>query len=308
MSFDLLIIDILIIQLVLLVVEIIEGLVLGDQGEKGFLVDYYMDLRGEEKPKKPSLFKTLQTKLSGNQTISKKATYIYMICGSLAAYGFGIVFFQNHKAAFIVALGGVFVPRYVVSNIRQKRLDLLNRQLKETLQSIANSLRAGTSLPVAFERSLEDMGRVLANDRDKPIIDELELIVYQLKMGHPMEDVLFQFRQRVDIEDVRDFVSATLITKQKGGNLAEVMTNVAQTIADKITIKNEIAVLTAGKRAEAKMLTFSPIGLVLFLELTSPDYMAPMHNTGIGLVLMVTGLVLLTVNWFVGKKIVDIKI
>lgn len=308
MTFDLILIDILVFQVVLLVLEITEDLVIGDRGKRNEVANYLREVRGEDIQIKKSRWSNLYDKLSGEYMISKKAIYGYMVLGFIFVYSFGLLFFRNQITALLFAGTGLLLPKYIVNSRRKRRQAILNRQLKEALQSIANSLRAGASLVTSVIRCLDDLKRVLVNEKDKPMVDELEKVVYQIRMGLPLEEALIQFRERVDLEDVRDFVNATLITKAKGGNMAHVMNEVAQTIGEKITIQQEIMVLTAGKRSEAKLLTFAPIGIVLLLALTSPKYMEPMYNTIYGQILLIIGIILLAINFYIGKKIMDIKI
>ena len=103
-------------------------------------------------------------------------------------------------------------------------------------------------------------------------------------------------------------MNATLITKRRGGNLTEVLSNISKIISEKIEIKNEILVMTAGKRMEAKILSIMPIGIVTCLTLLSPEYMSPMYESLIGKTLMFIGFLFIALNYLVSRKIVKIDI
>ncbi|MFZ5353639.1 MAG: type II secretion system F family protein [Bacillota bacterium] len=278
----------------------------GYQIRPNHLSAYYCEVKGEEKKRK----RKIKTKHKKAKPIKLDAkNYIkYALPAVLLVFIFCYTFIRSTTFAFILSPLGLLYPQYIINMKIQKRKELLNIQFRDMLQSVTNSLRAGNSLQGAIERSLEDVKRLLKMQLDKPIIEELETINYELQIGKNLDEALISFRDRVNMEDVDIFVNAALITKEKGGNLTEIMANVSETISDKIEIKREIVTLTAGKRAEAKLLTFMPLGLVLFLSFVSPSYMRPMYETLLGKFMMAIGLVLLICNYVIGKKIININI
>lgn len=184
----------------------------------------------------------------------------------------------------------------------------MNLQLREAMFTLSSSLLAGASLQRAIERSVPDLERIFHNAKDAPIIQEFRRMADDLRMGYALEETMIAFRDRVQLEDVDDFVNATLITKRRGGNLTEVLSNISKIISEKIEIKNEILVLTASKRMESKILSIMPIGIVVCLSLLSPEYMSPMYGSLIGRVLLFTGFLLIGLNYIVSRKIVKIEV
>lgn len=199
-------------------------------------------------------------------------------------------------------------PAFRLRAGRKRRMELLNWQLKDALYSLAASLKAGCSLPTALERSLTDLKRLLANERETPILDEMTALVQSLHLGDSVENTLLEFSDRVQLEDVHDLVNGILITRSKGGNLAEIMEAIAQTITEKIEVKQEIRVLTAGKIMEARCLGTLPLIMLLILSLTSPEYMAPLYETLAGRAMLVTGLLLMLAGFVVAQKITQIDV
>ncbi|MHC1723783.1 MAG: type II secretion system F family protein [Aminipila sp.] len=270
-----------------------------------YLKLYYDKIRGEEKKEKQVILKKKENKTS----FKKHLTYwVYSLPAIAVIFFCSYIFFKSVFTAAILCLLGFFYPKYKIKAKIRKRKEILNIQLREAMISISNSLKAGNSLQIALERCLEDMRRMLRNKVEKPIIEEFENIVYDIQIGKTLEEALIGFRERTRMEDVDTFVNAAIITKEKGGNLAEVMANVSDSISDKIQIKREIMTLTAGKRSEAKLLTFVPIILVMALSTISPSYMRPMYETLPGKIMMIIGVVLLAINYFLGKKIINIEI
>lgn len=292
--------------IVYLMMENILDAILGPAIGYHHMIEYFAAIKGEEKRgKKKKLGKPEKRK---ELKMNTKTFLSYALPISVLIFGFCLLFFRSRAIAFFFSMSGLFYPRVVMNKKIKKRKELLNIQLREALQSISNSLKAGSSLQSAIERCLEDVKRVLKGQPEKPIVEELEIIVYELQLGKSLDEALIAFQNRADLEDVTTFVNAAIITKEKGGNLTEVMANVCEMIGDKIQIRREIMTMTAGKRAEAKLLTFAPVVLVLVLSVLSPSYMKPMYETLVGKIMMITGIVLLLINYFIGKKIIDINV
>ncbi|MBN6188053.1 type II secretion system F family protein [Aneurinibacillus sp. BA2021] len=279
--------------------------------EEQFLSNYLRDLRGDEQISQggeqgQALFQT-GDKVGG--IMPRKTYHLFMIAVGVGSFFFGFLLFQNVFLALCFAVFfALYYPKYYISTKVKKRQETFNLQFKEALYSISNSLKSGLSFVSALERALEDMKRLYGKQKEKPIIQELEIIVYDIKMGASLEEALHRFKLRMKGEDVQDFVNASLHAKTSGGNLAEVMASVAKIIGDKITIQNEILVATASKRSEASILSVTPFVILLVLMFLSPEYMKPMYDTALGQGMLVLGVLFLVMNFIISKKIMDIKI
>lgn len=189
-----------------------------------------------------------------------------------------------------------------------KRKELFTYQFREALISMSNSLKAGVSLPSAIERCKNELTNTLRTQAEKPILKELEIMVNEIRMGKSLAEVLSSFQQRMQMEEVDNFVNAAIITEKTGGNLSEVMVNVCTMIGDRIQMKREIESLTAGKRSESRILTIAPLLIIPALALLSPSYLKPMYDTFLGKMLMSIAFMLLIANFIIGKKIMNIKL
>lgn len=189
-----------------------------------------------------------------------------------------------------------------------RRRQVLGDQLKDALSSIATSLRAGNSLVTAFERVVPDLERLLRGQTETPIIEEMARVVQELHLGSSLEEALVRLRDRVQLEDVTDFVNATLLCRVRGGNLPEVVSTIAQIIADKVSVRSQIRVLTAGKRMESTLLTIMPPVLIVGMALSSPGYLQPLLESLFGQLLMILACLLLVGAFLIGRRIVDIEV
>lgn len=302
-------ISLLVACTVYLVYSIVMEIWIGNKGEKGSLRKYYSYLRGEEKIRRSWGEKIVGVNKDQSQYAFDTKKYLfYALPVCLGIFLFMVFFFRSLPFSLVVSLIGLLYPRMIIIGLIHKRKTLLNYQLKEAMFSLSSSLKAGASLQMAIERTVYDLERIYYSDKDAPIVAEFRRMSEELSVGYSVEETLVSFRNRVQLEDVDDFVNATLIAKTRGGNLMEILNNISRIISEKIEVKQEISVMTAGKRMEAKILSVMPIGIVTSLTLLSPDYMAPMYDSIIGKMLLFMGFIFIAINYFISRKIVNIEV
>lgn len=229
------------------------------------------------------------------------------VAASVLAAG-GLLFFRSAALACVLALAAPLYPYTLERTLKRKRRDLLISQFGMALPAMASSLRSGASLRTAVERAAPDLDRMLAGQPLRPMVTELERVVRDLQMGFSLEEALVRFRDRLQLEDVTDFVGAILLCRIRGGNAAVVMASIAEIIEEKIAVQQQILTLTAGKRMEGNMLIFAPPVLVGFLTLTSPGYLAPLYEGLAGQVMLVVGIGCLSAAYFIGRRLLEIEI
>lgn len=275
----------------------------GSKGKKGEITKLFRTLDGntQSREKKGKLKK-------GINTMSSKQYIILFIPVGLTTFTFSLIFFRSVISAMIIMMISTVYPYYMMHAKQNKMKQLLNYQLRDALNALLASLKAGSSINNALVRTHEDLERIFLNEKHKPIVNEFRIISYELDMMIPVEEVLENFKLRNDIEDITDFVNVTLMTRRQGGNLNEVIHRVAEIISDRIQIEREINTLVAGKKMEAKVLTILPVILVVLLSMISPEYMSPLYDTLLGRLLMIFASILLAINYFVGKKIIEIEV
>ncbi|WP_127580762.1 type II secretion system F family protein [Paenibacillus koleovorans] len=295
--------------IVYIVFLFILSLLEGNRGSRGHIKRYFDHIRGKEKKRVTIVNKLLRLSPDQQQyAFDAKKYFYYSLPACLAIFLFMTFMLRTWEISLVIGLVGLYYPRLIILSRINKRRKQLNMQLKDAMYSLSTSLKAGSSLQKAIERSVADLQRIFYRDKDAPIVLEFKKMSEDLNMGYTIEEALTAFRDRVQLEDVNDFVNATLIAKNRGGNLTEIFTNITRVISDKIEIKNEINILTAGKKMESKILSFMPIGIVACLTLLSPDYMEPMYSTFLGKVLMIVGFIFIVLNYFISRKIVNIEV
>lgn len=194
--------------------------------------------------------------------------------GALAGlFRFGISF-----GPIILGLVGFLLPPLIVGFLQRRRQNLFNDQLGSMLQLLSNSLKTG----YAIDRALE----TVAAKSQPPVSTEFERVTTEITLGTSVEDALSALLLRINSPDLEFIVTAILLHVRVGGNLAEVLDTIADTLRDRLQTKRDMSVLTAQSRASATIITGLPILLGLGLYVFVPGYFAPMTSTFVGYVLL----------------------
>jgi len=238
--------------------------------------------------------------------VSLNYTQTFLVC--LGMFIFGFFLFRSILPALLMSLLGLLYPRIKAARDKKRVEEKLLLQFREAILSLASSLKAGSSLQMALQRCETDLDRELRLQKEKPMLDALKTMNSDIQLGKPIDDVLTDFKNEHELEDISHFIDAIIMTRSKGGNLADVITNTAESISDKILIQQEIKLATAQKRMEASVLTFMPVGLVVILMVLNPGYMQPMYDTTLGTILLFVAIIMLVINYFIGRKVTNIDI
>lgn len=310
-----LLISFLVGLLVLLVATISERIILGNRGKKGQLTSHFDSLKGKDTKLKKKFFsfklKRNSIKDSNKDVknrMSKNKYYIYILPICISIFILSYISFKSITMALIMSLFGLVFPKIMINKAKKKKKEIISYQFRDALNSIMTSLKAGLSINSAITKCAEDLEKLHGSLKEKPMLEEFRKIRSDMGMGFSVDDALKNFRNRIEMEEVDDFVNTIIIVRQKGGNPVEIMDNVTVMINEKISIKRDIDILTAGKKMESRILTMMPIILIFALSIFSPEYMEPLYSTTLGKILIIFGLVLLIINYFIGKKIIDINV
>ena len=165
---------------------------------------------------------------------------------------------------------------------------------------LSNSLRAGFSFLQAME--------IISREMQPPMSTEFARVLRETNLGKPLEQALQQMDERVDNEDFSLVITAVLIQQQVGGNLAEIIDTIRDTIIERVRLRREITTLTAQGRATGMVLAVIPIALGVALYTISPAYMGPLFTTTIGKMAIGAAAFMEVVGFIIIYKIMDIKI
>ena len=218
----------------------------------------------------------------------------------LAAYVVMFLVSGSILVGVAAALIGFFVPGMVVNSKKKKRSATMTTDLPEALTIISSGLRAGFSFPQAVS--------VVVREMEGPLTTEFSRVLKENRLGKPMDDALQDMIERIENDDVEMLITALMIQRQVGGNLAEVLDSIAHTIRERVRIKGEISTLTAEGKLTAIILSLLPPGVAGALALLNPAFIATLVEETIGLVLIAVAIVLQIIGVIVIRKIVSIEV
>jgi tight adherence protein B len=200
----------------------------------------------------------------------------------------------------IAAVAAFMIPAVWLRVKVSRRIAKINAQLVETITLIANAQRAG----FAFAQGVD----VAAKRVGPPMSTELNRLLLDMNLGSSTETALMAMNERIGSDDVDMVITAILIQRQTGGNLAEVLENVTETMRDRERIAGEIKTLTASQRLTGWILSFWPLVLGLLFFAINPSMTSLLWTTGAGIVLLVIWAVLNTLGIFTIRRILNIDI
>src|SRR5256712_1903673 len=223
------------------------------------------------------------------------AEYLLIRMGAVALGALiGLFRFGFSIGPIVIAAVGFVIPPLVVSYLQRRRQNMFNQKLGGMPQLLSNSLKTG----YAIDRALE----TVATKPQPPVSTEFERVTTEVTLGTSVEDALSALLLRINSPDLEFIVTAILLHTRVGGNLAEVLDTISDTLRDRLQTKRDMSVLTAQSRASTTIITGLPILLALGLYVFVPGYFAPMTSTVIGYVLLgIAGLLILVGNVLINR-------
>ena len=235
--------------------------------------------------------------LQGNST----TTVANLILTSLGLFMAGYFITWLFAAMVLIDIAGGlalgFAPYGILSFKCSRRIRAFNAVLAESIDMLARALRAGHSVVSAIE--------MLSENAQEPAASEFGEIFKQMNLGLPMRDALLQLLVRVPSADLRVLVTAILVQKDTGGNLAEILDRTVFVIRERLRIQGEIQVQTAQGRITGWILSALPIVMMVVLNLVNPGYSSMLFSDPFGRKLMYCSMGMLAVGAFIIRRIVN---
>ena len=198
------------------------------------------------------------------------------------------------------AVAGFFLPRLYVGRKQSARIDRFNDQLVDGLNMMSNALRSGASFPQSLD--------LVAHELPSPIAEEFGQVVAEVSIGSPMDEALENLINRVKSYDLFLVVTAMLVQRQTGGNLAEILENIGETIRERIKLLRQVEVLTAQERFSGIIVGLMPVFLLGALAILSPAYHGPFLETQLGRILFGVAAVFQITGFIVMNRVSKIEV
>ena len=234
--------------------------------------------------------------------ISTRAGSFLLICMTTAIVLSALVLFWSKSGMFAWAAGliGFFIPYTYASYRRTKRFDRFEELFPQAIDTLARAVRAGHAFTTALE--------LIANEVNEPVAGEFRKLFEEQKFGMPVRDALVNLTDRVPLVDVKFFVTAVMLQRETGGNLAEILDNLSYVIRERFKILRQVRVFTAQGRLTMLLLMGLPPLIVVVMLVFNPGFIQPLFSEPLGHMLIVIGITLQTVGYFVIRKIIQIQV
>jgi tight adherence protein B len=202
--------------------------------------------------------------------------------------------------SLLAAAIGLAIPFIIVSQLRRARFFKFAQRFPDSIDLLVRAVRAGHSLTSAIE--------MIGQELPEPLSGEFRKVFEEQKFGMPVRDALMNLTERVPLVDVKFFVTAVMLQRETGGNLAEILDNLSYVIRERFKIQRQLRVHTAQGRLTMALLMAMPPAVVAILAVFSPDFVRPLFYDPIGHSLLVVSIALQTIGYFVIRKIIKIQV
>jgi tight adherence protein B len=212
-------------------------------------------------------------------------------------FGFAAI---NVIAGALFGFAAFFAPRMVFNIARDRRRAAFEQQLVDGLELLANSVRAGMTLPQAME--------LLVREMKPPITQEFGRVLQEYRLGTDFDQALLNAARRLASRDLDVLVNAIMITRRSGGNIGEIFQRIAAWIRERVRIEGKIKALAATGNLQALVMSSMPFGLMVALLFVDPPHVQLLFSTTLGLfsVGVVVALVIVAFLWI--RRIMNIDI
>jgi tight adherence protein B len=202
--------------------------------------------------------------------------------------------------AGLLGLAVPFVVRGLVRRRVHQQQQLFASQLPDNLQVLASALRAGHSLVGALS--------VVVEDSPEPSRREFQRVIGDEQLGVPLEEAIETVAERMDSSDLRQVGLVAALQHETGGNTAEVLDRVADTVRERFELRRLVRTLTTQGRMSRWILTSLPAFLLAVISFLNPEYVEPLYSRQGGRILLVVAAVMVTAGSLVIRKIINIRV
>ena len=227
-------------------------------------------------------------------------TFLLISLGSAGAFFVFALLLADAFLAPLVAAVALFFPWLYVGRQRTKRAAAFEAAFPEALDLMTRAIRSGQ----AFGAGLQ----VVSEEAEEPVRSEFKQVHEEVRFGYPVDESLEAMADRVELLDVRLFVTAIAIQRESGGNLAEKLQNLSEVIRARFKFRRQIRTHTAHGRLTGTILALLPVILGFLIYLVNPDYMRPLFTESLGRWMIFGTVVMMTFGFLMIRRIVDIKV
>jgi tight adherence protein B len=246
---------------------------------------------------------SLLQKLLEQAGINTRVGNFFLLClgsGLVGAVVFLILGHQNLPLAWAGMMIGLIAPYSYASIMRTRRFRKFEEIFPQAIDTLGRAVRAGHAFTTALE--------LISGEIPEPVAGEFRKLFEEQKFGMPVRDALMNLADRMPLVDVKFFVTAVMLQRETGGNLAEILDNLSYMIRERFKILRQVRVYTAQGRLTMMLLMMLPPVIIVLMLVMNPEFIRPLFTDPIGHALVAAGITLQTVGYFVIRKIIQIQV
>lgn len=209
-------------------------------------------------------------------------------------------FLRRPMLALPLGAVAMLVPLIWAKQKKDRRVRQFERQFPDALDMLTSALRAGLALSGAVQ--------VVANESPEPVSKEFTVLFEENRLGLDMKDALKKLGERVDSAELRLFVTAVILQRETGGNLAEILEGTAAVIRDRFRILGDVRSMTAQARFSGLVLILLPVVMAILISLMAPEYLKSMLADPWGPYMIGVAVALQIIGYIIMRRIVNIKV
>jgi tight adherence protein B len=210
------------------------------------------------------------------------------------------VLLQRPLVGLVAGLVLAFIPYWWVVGKKNKRMHQFSEQLPDALDLMTSALRAGLSFPAALQ--------LVAQESPEPLAQEFAVTFDEQNLGLDIKEALINLTERVESIDLRFFVTAVIIQRETGGNLAEIMESIGRIIRERFKILGDVRARTAHGRMTGLILSVLPAALGMIIFLIAPEYMITFFRDPAGQYMLILCAILQIVGFLWIRRVIQIKV
>jgi len=245
----------------------------------------------------PSLSRLIEQ--SGTKTTTS-AIVVLSLASAFAVTVIAGIFVHGSLVRPVFAAIGLSLPTLWLMRRRSVRLRRFEEQFPEALDLLSRAMRAGHAFQTALGTAAEELA--------EPVGVELKKVFEQQNFGLPLNDALKELAERIPLVDVKFFITAIAIQRESGGNLAEILDNLAHVVRERFKVQRQVRTHTAHGRFTGFVLLALPAGLAIALSFIAPDQMHLLFTEPLGRMMIGAAIVMQTIGFFWIRQVIKIEV
>lgn len=219
----------------------------------------------------------------------------------------GILFFNSIRASLLLLVLLIPAEIHYKQLIEYRRKREMSDQFRDLLYSLSASIATGRQMREALEDATDAL-RIIYDEKSLLCVELTKILKQVRETNESLDKLLLEFADRTEVQDIQSFVEIYTISRKTGGNLEKVIHKTADILLERMELEKSIRVLTAQKRLESRIMVILPFLVLLFLRISSQEYLFVMYSTWIGRMLMSIALVSILCSYLLSMKFTQIEL